>query len=163
MTLNVAQRLSLVSLIMIAIVMVGFGAYDFWTTRSRMEQELERSAKFTAERLAVVLAIPLWDLNEKLVGQILLAEQDNQTVYALLVREGDANKFFQGVQRDAQWRFAKSKDKVAGEYIKVNALITKGQEKVGEVDVFLTKRYAEDPQVRVKISPVDAEPAQGKG
>ena len=31
------------------------------------------------------------------------------------------------------------------------------------VDVFLTKRYAEDPQVRVKITPVDAEPAQWKG
>jgi len=141
MALNVAQRLSLVSLIMIIIVMAGFGAYDFWATRARMESELERTAKSTAERLAVVLAIPLWDLNEKLVAQILLAEQDNQTVYALLVREGENNKYFQGVRRDAQWRLTKADDEVGGEHIKVNAVIAKGEEKVGSVDVFLTKRF----------------------
>ena len=74
MKLNIGQKLSLMSLVVIAMVMFGFGVYDYISTKSEMSADLARTAKATVERLALVLTTPLWDLNEELVAQMLMSD-----------------------------------------------------------------------------------------
>jgi methyl-accepting chemotaxis protein len=141
MRLNIAQKLSLFSLLVIAAVMAGFGIYGYMTTRTELTAQLERTASTTAERLAVVLVTPLWDLNQKLVEQMLLSEQDTLPIYAIIVREGTKGKLFHAIKRNDGWKLVKSDDKIASGFIKKVRPVTRGKEKIGAVEVFATRQF----------------------
>ncbi len=138
---NITQRLSIGVILVTTLVMLGFGAYDYITTRTEMSQELERSAEIISHRLAIVLATPLWDLNETLVAQCLKSEIEDRRVYALLVKEGGEGKLFQGIRRDADWRMVPFKGELPGDLVMSRADITKGKEKVGTVEVYLSRKF----------------------
>lgn len=141
MRLNIAQKLSLFSLLVIAAVMAGFGIYDYMTTKAELTERLERSAKTTAERLAVVVVTPLWDLNQKLVSQMLMSEQDTLPVYAIVVREGSKGKIFQAIKRNDQWKLEATDGEAVGDYIKEDRPVTRGKEKIGAVEVYATRQF----------------------
>lgn len=141
MHLNIAQKLSLFSLLVIAAVMAGFGVYDYMTTKAELTTQLERSASTTAERLAVVLVTPLWDLNQELVEQMLLSEQDTLPIYAIVVREGTKGKLFHAIKRNDQWKLEKTDDTISGDFIKQEHPVARGEEKIGSVEVFATRQF----------------------
>jgi len=142
MRLNISQRLSLFSILVIAAVVASFGVYDYFTTRSQLTGELERSAKVTAERLTVVLATPLWDLNQKLVAQMLLSEQDTMPVYAIVVKEGGQGKLFLAVKRNEEWKLAETADAETGDdLIRQEKGISRDGQKIGTVEVIMTRKF----------------------
>ncbi len=149
---NIAQKLSLFSLLVIAAVMAGFGIYDYMTTKAELTAQLERSASTTSERLAVVLVTPLWDLNQKLVEQMLLSEQDTLPIYAIVVREGKKGKLFHAIKRNDQWKLEKANENISSGFIKKERPITRGKEKIGAVEVFATRQFLNEALNRNLIS-----------
>ena len=139
--MNIAQKLSLFSILVMAAVMAAFGIYDYLTTKVELTEQLERTAKTTAERLAVVLVTPLWDLNQKLVEQMLLSEQDTLPIYAIVVREGGKGKLFHAIKRNDQWKLESADGNIAGQFIKQERPVTRGKEKIGSIEVFATRQF----------------------
>ena len=141
MKTNITQRLIVGVIIVTTLVMLGFGAYDYFSAKSTMEQELEEYARIVSNRLSIVLVTPLWDLNDALVAQCLKSEVKDPRVYALLVKEGNEGKLFMGISRDRNWKMVKFTGKLPAGLVKSQSDIKKGEQKVGTVEVYLTKKF----------------------
>ena len=141
MKTNITQRLIVGVIVVTTLVMLGFGAYDYFTAKSSLERELKEYARIVSNRLSIVLVTPLWDLNDALVAQCLKSEVKDPRVYALLVKEGGEGKLFMGISRDRNWKMVKFAGKLPPGLVKSQSDIKKGEQKVGTVEVYLTRKF----------------------
>lgn len=107
-----------------------------------------------SQRLTLSLIGPIWDLDKTQGQKVIMSEMSNKHVYAILVYETDGKKIFCAVTRDNNWQpnvlttpLEPDKDQVS-----IKAPITKEQNKLGFVEVILTKKFINQALNRMLFS-----------
>ena len=134
------------SLLAIITVMLSiFGVYQYEKTRSDSLRELHELDGVIQARLSEYLIFPLWNLNFELIERTLLAEMQEQRVYALIVKEVSNEAILKGKIRNRQWEIIDVETAVPPDNLLVSHcdILNEG-EKLGSVDIYLTTKFMHD-------------------
>jgi methyl-accepting chemotaxis protein len=124
------------------VVLMGFGAYNAMELRAKATAELDEAAASVRARLAKGLALPLWNMDEAQVRDVLLSEMADKRVLALVVRDPDGKKIFSAVGRDAAWTPRESRaEPDARDAVRETAPVEHKGKALGTVEVLATKRF----------------------
>ncbi|MFA6193093.1 MAG: HAMP domain-containing sensor histidine kinase [Sulfurimonas sp.] len=132
LTKNIKAKVTLVLILGTTIIFSLFFIYRYHVQKEYEEQRLELFADSAIKRLAQNLEVPLWELDEKWIKKIIYTEMEYKQFCAIAVTgKGDIN-------------ILKELDKqVEGEDIKRYATITHDDEIIGDVTIYVTKKYFE--------------------
>ena len=147
-SVSIQAKIIITSVAMTTFFLLGFAAYDYRVNSDQKYNDLQQSANIVAERLAVNLSIPLWDLDNILVGETLDAEMLNPNVFALVLVDSDGSSVFTAKQRDTDWAVQDIDDKTTfiegiqreSDFSSLRDIKYKG-EKIGTIRVFFTSRF----------------------
>jgi methyl-accepting chemotaxis protein len=138
-------RIKLITVIILTTTLVlgvtGYFAYKY--TESGKIAELNDLANVTADRLSVHLVIPMWDLDDVQVNELLEAEMREQKVSGVIVRDEDDTSLFAAKERDSSGAVIDSIGAVTGDLISQTRNIVNDEKKIGTVSVFITRTFLE--------------------
>jgi hypothetical protein len=97
-------KLGLVLIVSTTVILSAFTSYDYLNTKREISRELNASADRMADRLAIGLETPLWELNEGHVGRFIDSEMVQKTIYAVLVRDAKGEAISYGKKRNESWQ-----------------------------------------------------------
>jgi methyl-accepting chemotaxis protein len=89
--------------VIIAVVMVnllGYAAFDFHKTNKRLTREMNWLEESVSSRLGMILADPIWNMDNARVEAILSMEMIDPRICSLVVCERDTENIFVAMQRD---------------------------------------------------------------
>lgn len=134
-------RVSIILIILTTTILFGYVAFNYFTTKKRMNQELMEAAESSATRLAKNLWKPVWALDEKQVNEIVSSEMKAKQLFAIIVRDAFDKSIISGNMRDANWGVVNIKSDIRGEYIINSKDLIKDEEKIGIVEVYFTTMF----------------------
>ncbi|MDM8522636.1 methyl-accepting chemotaxis protein [Desulfococcaceae bacterium HSG8] len=143
---SIRSKMSAILIIQTTLILAAFVAFNYFTARSEMNDELNQLAEIMAERLSKNLATPLWDMDNDMADEIILSEMMEKQIYAVVVRESNSRSVFASKKRDDKWEIIESdsnekdirKKKIA---IVKSKEIVKDDRKLGEVKIHFTSKF----------------------
>ncbi len=123
------------------LILIGFGIFQYYQSKKSITEELNYLGKITIDRLAINLASPLWDADDNQVIETISSEMKEKRVYAVMVREAKGKPPLNQKARDEDWQVVDSKKDIEGDFIKQTKLVTKDDESIGFVELYLTKKF----------------------
>lgn len=141
---SILAKISAVIILLSLVMLTGFGCYNYYTTRTMLQTEMDRLAEITVDRLAQNLVSPLWNLDKEKVAAALNAEMVEKRIYAVVAREGDSTGVFQGKQRDGKWQVVETMAEVAGADLVRGKDVIKDAGKLGRVEVYFTTKFMQE-------------------
>lgn len=152
--LSITRKVSYALIAVTTIIIGAFGAFNYITAAQSSHQRLVLGAQNVALRVAVNSALPLWNVDAKQAGEVILAEMTWPDVFAVTIEEknGEEFKFFQGSQRDATWKSMPAQPKIEGRYITHTLDIKKDDKVIGRVQVYLSDRFLREELNRLLIT-----------
>lgn len=138
---GIQARLSVILILITTLLLILFGWYQWWELKNEETRELKELAEITTRRLAENLVSPLWDLDSQQIERTLLSEMLDKRVYAILVKENYEERILGGKKRDEQWEPVSVSADIQGDYIRKTAEVTKGSERIGLVEVYISPRF----------------------
>lgn len=140
-----AIRTKIISVIIVTTTMVlgisGYFAYRY--TESTKTSELEQLAEVTADRMSLHLQIPLWDVDYDQAGKLIEAEMKERRIAGIAVRDEDGQTLFAARERGADGAVTPSAGNLTGNYVFASRDVTRDDQVIGSVNVFLTPAYLE--------------------
>jgi PAS domain S-box-containing protein len=132
----------IVALVAVATLLMGvLGALNYGAHRRHSEAELRRDLAVQADRLAVALVLPIWNIDRTQIDRILESLDADREVYAVAVEA--AGKTHTRV-RDGRWRLAPSDGPIAPEgLLREERAITFAGEAIGSLRLYATPRFLE--------------------
>ncbi|PIE32166.1 hypothetical protein CSA56_16285 [candidate division KSB3 bacterium] len=121
-------------------ILMLFGVYRYFVIKSESLKEIDELATMSIERLAEHLIIPLWDVNRDLTEKTILAYMMDKRIYAIVVKD-ETGHIFAGRKRDLEWQIVETESDIAGEFVRRNKDIASGDERLGQVDMYITQRF----------------------
>ena len=91
---TIEAKMSAVLTLLLSIVMFSFMAYNYHRIESEKGAQLNHLAETVSKRLAANLVVPMWDLNDKLAGEVVAAEMLAKEVYAAIVTDTSSGSIF---------------------------------------------------------------------
>lgn len=101
-TTSIRVRLISVMVLIISVLLGGFGAVDYFETKSNLEASMRLQLTAALERMSDSLPGPLWNFDEEQIGKIITAEMSAPFVLGVVISDGE--KLLQGVMRDGKDR-----------------------------------------------------------
>ncbi len=134
LTKNIKAKVTLLLILGITIIFSLFFTYGYHVQKKYEEKRLEIFADSAIKRLQQNLEIPLWELDEKWIKNIIYTEMEFKRYCAIHVTgKGDIN-----IKKELEIRHAE------GEDIKRSATIMHNDEAIGNVTIYATKKYLEE-------------------
>jgi methyl-accepting chemotaxis protein len=125
----------------VVIVMGGYAGFDYFSSRARMESELQSSADITSQRLSKHLREPFWALDDEIINEALAAEMLDNHLFAIQVIDRNGQTVYKGYQRDKEWKTIPSLSSISGDFTEKRVDIIRGKEKIGAVKVYVTDKF----------------------
>lgn len=141
---SILAKISIIIILLSLVMLTGFGFYNYFTTRSMLQLEMENLLDITIDRLAQNLESPLWNLDKAEVAATLNAEMVEKRIYAAITRDGDRPAVFQGKKRDDNWQVIDTDQEIAGPFLVRSKDIIKNAEKLGVVEVYFTTKFMQE-------------------
>ena len=139
-TQSISFRISLTMILLITLILSGFGLYQYLSLRHEKMVYLTNVADSTIERLAQNLAAPLWNFDTYQAKETIMAEMRERTIFAIVVNGMDGSRQT-GVIRNEDWEIAELQDRVIeGDLIRSQE-IRKDDEQLGVVELHLTQQF----------------------
>ncbi|HEX5310832.1 hybrid sensor histidine kinase/response regulator [Aquabacterium sp.] len=135
-TLLLAALLAVTTLLLTAFAI----AFDNGERKSR-EALLHRALQSSLQQQVAALNLPMWDLDETHVVDIMRSGMLNREVYAIVAHSQDKHHV---LVRDANWQAILSQDppQLSGtEFLSAQADVLHDQERVGHVQVYVTPQF----------------------
>jgi predicted Zn finger-like uncharacterized protein len=147
-------RISAILIVITTVILFGFVVYNYFGAKSKMDKELNDFAKVTSTRLSKNLVEPLWAVDEKQIEDSLNSEMMEKRIYAVIVIDRETDVVFLGKKRDSDWNVIKADGNIKGNFIKSRGKIARDKEAIGDVDVYITRKFMQDElnQSVIKIS-----------
>lgn len=140
-------------LVVTTLILAAFAAFNVNQEQARLEAELDRLAKTTTERLSQQLISPLWNLDRDQVIESMRAAMLERRIYAVTVREEDRQTVYASLERDGDWQVTESDDAPEGEFVRSSTtLLHEGEEMVGVLEVYVTRRFLEEQARNLLVS-----------
>ena len=145
------QSKTIVLVIMItSVVLIAFGAFDYFQIQNEMTNNLEESATIIAERLSKTLVDPLWDMEMDKINNVIRAEMAEKRVYAVLVEE--SGNISTGRVRNEKWEIIETDQNVEGKFIRCSRKLEKDGDVLGNVVVLNTPKFMEKALLKALIT-----------
>ncbi|HET8871947.1 MAG TPA: response regulator [Aquabacterium sp.] len=130
-----------VLLVVTTVLLAAFGIVYDKSEREDRERLLQRTLQSSLQQQVAALNLPMWDLDETHVVDILRSGMLNQEVYAIVAQSQDKRHI---VVRDASWQPILSQDLPANlneGLLEARAAVMHDSERLGEVRVYVTPRF----------------------
>ena len=140
---SIQTKIVLMTIVIVTVVLGAFTAYSAWQSKKKMTTELNQLAESTSTRLASHLINPLWDLDEELVNEIVVAEMTEKRLFGVIVRDSDNKTIFAAQKRNQSWQPVKYNGLQLGtkDLVFKSSPISNGNDHLGQVEVYLSPRF----------------------
>ncbi|QTA93073.1 methyl-accepting chemotaxis protein [Desulfonema magnum] len=147
---SIRLKISAILIVQTTIIMACFVIFNYFTTKSNMDNELKYLADITVERLAKNLAVSLWDVDKHLAEETILSEMMEKRIYAIIVKREDGKTVFIGKERDDKWAITESDSKEGISIAKIRKHkvnmqmsrdIMKDYEGLGVVEIYISSKF----------------------
>ncbi len=141
---SIQAKLSVILVFLITMVLVGYLIYSCNDYKKNMTTKLIDNAEIIADRLSRNLAAPLWDFEQETAVEIIHSEMKDRILYGVIVLEKDGKTLFAGYARDDAWKIVEAKEPARADMIRKTAEIVKEDEKLGGLEVFISKKFLKE-------------------
>lgn len=86
---SIRVRFGLFAILGISLVLLGFGAFDYYTTSKSLRQEMQAQVTLLQSRLELSLPMTLWNYEEEQMGKVLDAEVRSDFVIGIYIYDGE--------------------------------------------------------------------------
>ena len=140
---SIQTKIVFMTILIVTVVLGSFTAYSFLQSKNKMMSDLEQLADATVTRLASHLINPLWDLDEELVNEIVVAEMTEKRLFGVIVRDSDNKTIFAAQKRNKSWQPVKYNGLQLGTkgLVFQSADVSNGNDHLGQVEVYLSPRF----------------------
>jgi methyl-accepting chemotaxis protein len=130
--------------IIVIVVMINlliYAVYDYINTNNRLNLEMSALEESVASRLSVILADPVWNMDNERAKAILEAEMADKRVCCLAILEGNTKNIFEALQRDESGKPVEVKTSLnKADRIKETGIFYENK-KIATLQIGLTKEY----------------------
>jgi len=141
---SVQTKILVTLLIVTTLILAGFAVYNLAQARARLDQDLQRLAETTAQRLSQHLIGPMWALNKDQIAESIEAAMLERRVYGIIVRGEDRKTIYVGRRRDGHWNVVPAKATPQGDFIlSKTTLLHNNEEMIGQLEVYVSRRFLE--------------------
>ena len=127
---SIQTKLNVALIVIVTLVLGGFGTYDYITTKARMIDELAAAGNAASRRLAESMSIAIWEMHMESGLAAAEAEMTDQRIAAMVVMENNGKKPFLAVTRKPDSHEIEAFD---GNFDSESAAITSEVAREGEV------------------------------
>lgn len=138
---GIQAKISFILIVTATMILSGFAFFNYFTTQSAMNRDLESFADFIVVQQSKSLALPLWNMAPDEAEDIIRSVMTERKIYAVLVRNQDGKTLAYGMRRDDQWNVIGTRENISGEYCVRIREIIRFDSKLGTVEVYLTYRF----------------------
>ncbi|MCP4399189.1 MAG: HAMP domain-containing protein [bacterium] len=141
MSTHLSVKITVIIVCVVSTILVLFGAYEIFQTRSAIQQNLNLSLSLIAEQLAEALANPMYNMDMDSATKFVTAAMRDENVSAVIVRDAYTNKIAVGKIRDHEGTLSdlEPEEEIA-DFLSQTVTIVKNDEELGSVDVYMTDR-----------------------
>lgn len=122
----------------------GSACYDYLALRAGLMKGFENLADSSVGRTAIALKEPLWQMDNKLLEELLRLEMSDKTIYAVVVKGADNKSILITLKRTGDWQVATSKEDVSGPYTDREKEIVRGGKNLGLVKMYFTPKFVKE-------------------
>lgn len=142
---SVQTKITLTLVIVVTLILTGFGLYNLNEAQQRLDQELQDLSETTVQRLSQHVIGPFWSLNDDQIAEQLEATMLEQRVYAVVLRDRDRETVYMGRQRDADWQVRALAGEPEGDLVRSRTnLVRDDGEMIGVLEVYVTRQFLEE-------------------
>ncbi|MBW2608734.1 MAG: methyl-accepting chemotaxis protein [Deltaproteobacteria bacterium] len=139
---SIQTKINLVLLILTTLILIAFGVYDHSITKMKMTRELNSLSDLVATRLSRSMVVALWEVSKEMGIANAKSEMAEKRIYSIVVRETDKEEAFVAIRRnDKNWDVSEFDGDLKGDFISNSMDITRENEKLGSVDIFITQKF----------------------
>ncbi|MGF1528881.1 MAG: HAMP domain-containing protein [Candidatus Competibacterales bacterium] len=139
--MKIQTKILILTFVVTTTVLSGSAAYYVWQQNRGLSQELTVLTEAVADRFAAQAALALWNVDEVLINDSLLAEMSERRIASIVVRDEDMTSVYAGVARSADWQPQLSAEVVEPGPYYAQRPITYDGEEIGLVEVNLSDRF----------------------
>ncbi|MDM8516348.1 methyl-accepting chemotaxis protein [Desulfobacterales bacterium HSG16] len=129
-------KTSAVTIVISAMIFIGYGSYEYSLTRNEMYRELDYLSDITMKRLLHSLVGPIWRFDDQEAVATITSEMLEKRLIAVIVRDKQGKTIRWGRQIDEKGNVVKAKQIPSGNYIFKSAPIIKTGKKLGVLDIY---------------------------
>ncbi len=135
---SIKSRIIIFLVVIVTTVLTIFQSYEYAELRKNAIKEITYSTDRTIIRLTKNLQLPLWELDEKWVNNIIETEMLNEAIFAIKV---EAEGIRHGIQRDNNWELVHSEGDISGDFISRTRNVERNTQKIGRVSIYFSKQF----------------------
>ncbi len=139
---SIQLKIGLTIVLLSTFILGIYGLSQYHRLKKRKDTQLNFLAGTVTDRLADNLLVPLWNFEKQQVGKVLLSEMNNPHIFGITVRVGE--NIFDGKKKNENGDITAFEQEITGDYIVRNKEIVRDKEKIGSVDIFLTRRFMQE-------------------
>ena len=152
--MKLSQRIILFQVVIIVIIMLGFGIFTYRTKNSELQGKFTQSEKVLEIRLSRNLIQPLWNFDTETVKEIIKLELNDENIIAIVLNPEDSPY---GVIKNKESEIIDFQDNEDSKLILKNSSssidieITKDEETLGTVRVFYTNAFFKNALKKILV------------
>ncbi|NNF98635.1 MAG: methyl-accepting chemotaxis protein [Desulfobacteraceae bacterium] len=138
---SIQAKVSAICVLLITAVLGCYLLFNWINLKNSMSADLENTASIISARLGHNLVTPLWDFAPDAASEIIKSEMKEKQIYGILVYDADGKNIFAGHERGSDWEIIESKKPISGPFITIKNDISKDNDNIGKVAVFITPKF----------------------
>ncbi len=150
--ISIASLLSLILVLLVTVVLAGFGVFGYRAVCARERQGLRATTDVLADQLSVALTLPAWNFDHDQIDRIIEGGMQQRDIVSIVVRLAGRQPRVHSRMRDSQWRITpgEGNEKEAGQFQVSRAIATDGT-MLGTLEIHTTPRFVEEALARARI------------
>ncbi len=141
---SIQSKLSVIIIFTITAILTVYSLTYIYKVRSdRQYRQLDQLGEIISLQLSQLLEKPIYTMDEEYIKKILKVELMEKQVYSIIIRTKDTNKVLSAVSRDSKWNIITTSADINPEHIVKRKNITKENETLGYLEVYLTHQFIE--------------------
>ena len=147
---RIETKVSFFLVLITTLLLIGFGAYNVYNSRTNLVESLTTLADTSSEQLSINLALPLWNLDKETIANAIEAEMSDSRIQAIIVRDEDGQSIFASKQRNGEWSIVDAEGEVANPegltltVAKKEVSSPQGDSVIGTAEVYATPRFIQE-------------------
>ncbi len=136
---SIKTKISVYLLLVVFMSTSIYALIEFQEIKQNLDSELELSGEQTISRLAKNLVLPLWEMDDEWINEIILTEMMNNNLQAIVVRGAD--NLLVAQRRDEDWKVTSGYQELTGDFVFRQRKIMHDTESIGQVEVYLSTQF----------------------
>lgn len=121
----------------------GSACYDYLTLRTSLMRNYEDVATTSTNRMAAGLKEPIWQMDNKLLEELIRLEMEEKMIYAVVVKGTDNKSMLTTLRRTPDWKIERVKEEVSGPYAQREKEIVRDGKNVGFLKMYFTPKFVD--------------------